>query len=57
MCIYITKIYIYTKVSVYIYKHIHACIVQFIDMLPSYNFDAGVMSEKDGPMLWIVDPL
>ncbi len=48
MCIYITKIYIYTKVNVYIYKHIHACIVQFICSLASYDFDAGIMSEEEG---------
>lgn len=51
--IYMTKIYIYTKVNVYIYKYIYTCIYSTIHLLGSYSydFDAGVMSEEEGPTL------
>jgi hypothetical protein len=53
MCIYVTKIYINTKVNVYIYKYIYTCIYSTIHLLGSYSydFDGGVMLEEEGPTL------
>jgi hypothetical protein len=60
MYIYVTKIYINTKVNVrtYINIYIYTCMYSTIHLLASYSydFDACVTSEEEGPMLRIVDP-